>query len=161
MSFPCLKPFVMPLPPAVPEEDPNAMEVIRLRKFMNYFLPFTDLEAIPNTSIIREFVGGSGFEEEQFRRGKKSKLNVALLQIMPESTEQENLKKGLKACREAKKAGADIALFPEMWSTGYRMDDDPQKLKAAAISAESEFILTFGRLGGASYGHRCHTVGEL
>lgn len=75
-----------------------------------------------------------------------SKLSVALLQILPESTEQENLKKGLKACREAKKAGADIALFPEMWNTGYRMDDDPQKLKAAAVSAESEFVLAFGRL---------------
>ncbi len=62
-EFSVLKPFVMPLLRAVPEEDPNAMEVIRLRKFMNYFLPFTDLEAIPNTSIIREFVGGSCFEE--------------------------------------------------------------------------------------------------
>lgn len=45
-------------------------------------------------------------------------LNIALLQILPQNTLEENLQKGLEACRQAQKAGADIALFPEMWSTG-------------------------------------------
>lgn len=41
-------------------------------------------------------------------------LNIALLQILPQNTLEENLQKGLEACRQAQKAGADIALFPEM-----------------------------------------------
>lgn len=46
-------------------------------------------------------------------------FKVALLQILPCETLQENLDKGLDACRKAKKMGADIALFPEMWQIGY------------------------------------------
>ena len=30
-----------------------------------------------------------------------------------------NIFNGIKACREAKANGADIALYPEMWSSGY------------------------------------------
>lgn len=45
-------------------------------------------------------------------------LTIAFLQLLPEGSLEGNLKKGIKACREAKKKGADIALFPEMWSAG-------------------------------------------
>ena len=45
-------------------------------------------------------------------------LKVALLQIAPENTLEQNLKKGLEYCGKAKQMNADIALFPEMWSTG-------------------------------------------
>ena len=48
-------------------------------------------------------------------------LNIALLQIAPGPTLEENLEKGLAACKKAKDLGADIALFPEMWSNGYRI----------------------------------------
>ena len=37
---------------------------------------------------------------------------------------KENLEKGLAACRKAAAMGADAALFPEMWSNGYRLDGD-------------------------------------
>ena len=47
-------------------------------------------------------------------------LKLALLQIAPGDSIEENLQKGLAVCREAKAKGADIALFPEMWSNGYR-----------------------------------------
>lgn len=46
-------------------------------------------------------------------------LRIALLQLLPGQTPEESLKKGLDACRQAKAQGADIALFPEMWSCGY------------------------------------------
>jgi uridine kinase len=33
----------------------------RLLKFLSYFLPIEDESAIPNTSILREFIGESCF----------------------------------------------------------------------------------------------------
>ena len=48
-------------------------------------------------------------------------LNIALLQIAPQDTLEENLEKGLGSCRRAKALGADLALFPEMWSNGYNI----------------------------------------
>ena len=40
-------------------------------------------------------------------------LKIALLQIAPCGGLEGNLEKGIRACREAKEMGADIALFPE------------------------------------------------
>lgn len=76
-------------------------------------------------------------------------LKIALLQIAPCQTLQENLEKGIRYCREAKEKGADIALFPEMWSNGYRIYERPvEEWKAEAIPADSEFVHTFGKLAG-------------
>lgn len=48
-------------------------------------------------------------------------LTVALLQLAPPGHGlRANLATGDAACRRAKALGADIALFPEMWSNGYR-----------------------------------------
>lgn len=74
------------------------------------------------------------------------KLTVALLQILPGKTREENAQKGIEACREAKKSGADIALFPEMWSDGYRISEDIEALKAEAVCADGEFVSEFGKL---------------
>ena len=41
-----------------------------------------------------------------------NELKIALLQIAPCDTLQENLEKGQAACRKAKAQGADIAMFP-------------------------------------------------
>ena len=46
-------------------------------------------------------------------------LKIALLQAAPAGSLENNLKKGLELCKAAKAGGADIALFPEMWSNGY------------------------------------------
>jgi N-carbamoylputrescine amidase len=47
-------------------------------------------------------------------------ITVALLQMMACSNDKEaNLVKGEEFCRRASAMGADIALFPEMWSAGY------------------------------------------
>ena len=73
-------------------------------------------------------------------------LNVALLQIASTGTMEGNLKKGMEYCRKAKTAGADIALFPEMWSTGYHISENTEELKNSAVSADSEFVNAFGTL---------------
>ena len=74
-----------------------------------------------------------------------SKLKIALLQIAPCKTLEENLKKGIVCCRKAKERGADIALFPEMWSNGYNIYGRHfDEWKAESISADSDFINTFG-----------------
>ena len=70
-------------------------------------------------------------------------LHVALLQLLPGKTADENLKKGLAACKKAKEMGADIALFPEMWSNGYHIPEEIEKLKSEAISPNSDFVLAF------------------
>ncbi|MBO5031817.1 MAG: carbon-nitrogen hydrolase family protein [Lachnospiraceae bacterium] len=74
-------------------------------------------------------------------------IKIALLQIAPCKTLQENLEKGIKYCRKARESGADIALFPEMWSNGYHIYDRPvNEWKAEAIPVNSDFINTFGSL---------------
>lgn len=74
-----------------------------------------------------------------------SKLKIALLQIAPCKTLEENLEKGIVCCRKAKERGADIVLFPEMWSNGYNIYGRHfDEWKAEAISADSDFINTFG-----------------
>lgn len=75
-----------------------------------------------------------------------SKLKVALLQIAPCGSLEANLEKGKRACREAAKMGADIALFPEMWSCGYDIGGNPKIWKRNAVSADSGFVNSFGKL---------------
>lgn len=74
-------------------------------------------------------------------------LKIALLQIAPGRTLQENLEKGIECCRTAKKCGADIAVFPEMWSNGYNIYDRfAAEWKAEAIPVDSDFVRAFGCL---------------
>lgn len=74
-------------------------------------------------------------------------LKVALMQIAPCDTLERDLEKGIASCRKAKVLGADIALFPEMWSNGYNIYDRPaEQWKAEAIPADSDFVNAFGTL---------------
>ena len=76
-----------------------------------------------------------------------SALKIALLQIAPYGTLEGNLEKGIASCRKAKELGADITLFPEMWSNGYNIYGRPvEEWKAEAISSGSEFVNAFGVL---------------
>lgn len=76
-------------------------------------------------------------------------LKIALLQIAPGGSLEENLEKGLASCRKAREMGVDIALFPEMWSSGYRIYNRPvSEWQAEAVSADSDFIRSFGQLAG-------------
>ena len=63
-------------------------------------------------------------------------MRIALLQLLPENP----LEKGLSACKKAKELGADVALFPEMWSSGYTIDS------ALAIPVEGSFTKAFQAL---------------
>ena len=80
-------------------------------------------------------------------------FNVALLQLSPTDSIENNMLKGIEYCKKAKGMGADIAVFPEMWNTGYEMlfegdlkdqDSIPQekidKWNNKAIENDDEFI---------------------
>lgn len=73
-------------------------------------------------------------------------IKVALLQLLPGDTLQYQYETGQAACRKAKEMGADIALFPEMWSDGYRIPPDMSELQSLAIEPDSAFIKGFARL---------------
>lgn len=73
-------------------------------------------------------------------------LRVALLQIMPETGLERQYEIGKAACIEAKKMGADIALFPEMWSDGYEIPQDVDELNNLAVDSDSDFVRDFGHL---------------
>ena len=71
-------------------------------------------------------------------------LKIALLQISPCGSLEGNLEKGIKFCRQAKKMGADIALFPEMWSCGYDIYSQPaNEWMSDAVSTDSSFVDSF------------------
>ena len=78
--------------------------------------------------------------------GKEMNLKIALLQLLPEGSLDGQLRKGKAACIKAKNMGADIALFPEMWSDGYNLPQDSLKLAALSVDAESDFVRAFGKL---------------
>lgn len=91
-------------------------------------------------------------------------LRVALLQMIAHGSDQDaNRTKGDAFCRLAAQLGADIALFPEMWNTGYTPfcdhpwspnfhPDDPayeamrRDLREMAIGLDSAFVLHFRQL---------------
>lgn len=75
------------------------------------------------------------------------KLKIALLQIAPTATLEQNMLKGIEACKKAKKMGAHIALFPEMFSNGYNIyDREVQAWQSEAIYKDSSFVNAFATL---------------
>jgi len=85
-------------------------------------------------------------------------FKVALVQYKAQANDVKyNLEKGIEACKKAKTMGADLVLFPEMWSIGYAepyegaMDDENydnrkeeiQNWYNQAVDKESEYLKTF------------------
>lgn len=70
-------------------------------------------------------------------------LKIAFLQILPGKSVEENLETGKRACAEAKAKGADIALFPEMWSDGYSLPRDGAELRKLAVRKDGGFVRAF------------------
>lgn len=70
-------------------------------------------------------------------------VKVALLQLIPEENLQGNIEKGIRAVEKAAKMGADIALFPEMWSCGYSFPQDENALRELAVSKDSGYTDKF------------------
>ena len=73
-------------------------------------------------------------------------IKIAFLQIIPGKNINENLSIGIKACRLAKEKGADIAIFPEMWSCGYYLPQNANEINKLAIEKESDFVKEFSEL---------------
>ena len=74
------------------------------------------------------------------------KIKIAFLQLVPGKTLEDQLNIGIEACKEAKEKGADIALFPEMWSDGYYIPQDVNELDSLAINKDCDFIDAFKNL---------------
>lgn len=74
------------------------------------------------------------------------KLKIAFLQLMPLLNIEDNMEKGIKACREAKANGADIVLFPEMWSSGYVFPHNREWLEQNSISLDSKYVKRFSEI---------------
>ncbi|QZY53628.1 nucleoside kinase [Crassaminicella profunda] len=58
-----LKKYAEPLLNEISEEEPQYTEAKRLLKFLHYFASIEEDQVVPQTSIIKEFIGGSCFEE--------------------------------------------------------------------------------------------------
>jgi predicted amidohydrolase len=79
-------------------------------------------------------------------------LRIALLQLLSCGLDRDaNLRKGESFCRRAAAAGADLALFPEMWSIGYQPFDpkkpgDREAWLSLAEARDGPFVAHFRRL---------------
>lgn len=72
-------------------------------------------------------------------------LRVALLQMTSHGLDQAaNQEKGDAFCQKAAQAGADIALFPEMWNVGYSLEDPA--VWEGAIARDQPFYTHFQTL---------------
>ena len=74
------------------------------------------------------------------------RLKIALLQLLPNGTLEGQLLKGMDACKKARDMGADIALFPEMWSDGYALPQDRQELDELSVDLDGDFVQNFRKL---------------
>lgn len=74
------------------------------------------------------------------------KLKIAFIQLVPGGSTEDNLEKGINACREAKAGSADIALFPEMWSSGYVFPHNREWLEQNAVSLDSRYVTRFSEI---------------
>jgi N-carbamoylputrescine amidase len=78
-------------------------------------------------------------------------INLALLQLTSAGDDARvNAAKGAEWCRRARDLGADLALFPEMWSNGYipcpPSPADRERWLASAQAADGEFVSGFREL---------------
>lgn len=79
-------------------------------------------------------------------------LHIALLQLASHGADlAANLEKGEAFCRRAAAQGADIALFPEMWSIGYTFFNpetpgDQERWNALAVGSDDPFVTHFRAL---------------
>ncbi len=91
-------------------------------------------------------------------------FNIALLQILPSRSIEGNINTGIQACQKAKKMGADLALFPELWQIGYntrymnknyahQSSDFLKIFKALAQELQMAIAITY--LGKGPTNHLC------
>jgi predicted amidohydrolase len=81
-------------------------------------------------------------------------FRIALIQARPASNLTTNRVRGEELCDQARSIGADLALFPEMWSTGYagydpKQPGSRQAWEAQAVRSNSPFVMHFRELAAA------------
>jgi N-carbamoylputrescine amidase len=111
------------------------------------FIAFTTVLNAQSSEIVKE--------------KKSGEIRIAMLQMNPIGFDIEaNMVKGDEFCRRAKEMGADIVLFPEIWSIGYSRyywegskKYTPEKYplsykewKNTALDERSDFIVHFKKL---------------
>lgn len=71
-----------------------------------------------------------------------TELRIALLQLAASGYDREaSLARGAAACRAAAAEGADLALFPELWSTGHSFcGGDLHRWRAQAIARDDPWV---------------------
>lgn len=74
------------------------------------------------------------------------RLKLAFLQLHAGNDLDAQLRIGQEACKKAKALGAELALFPEMWSCGYTLPQDVDVLEHLAVCADGDFVQSFGKL---------------
>lgn len=57
-----IKKHALPLLEAITHTEPEYTEALLLRKFLGYFSSIEDDDLVPTVSILKEFIGGSGFD---------------------------------------------------------------------------------------------------
>ncbi len=77
-----------------------------------------------------------------------AELRIALLQLAGEGYDREaSLERGFAACREAAAQGAHLALFPELWSTGYEFPGgDLERWREQAMGRDDPWVRAFEEL---------------
>ncbi len=70
-------------------------------------------------------------------------LKIAFLQLLPAGSVEGNIRRGIDALGRAAAMGADIALFPEMWSIGYDILNRPPEIWTAQASSFESFTGAF------------------
>jgi predicted amidohydrolase len=74
-------------------------------------------------------------------------LTVALLQLRsPGCDPGAAWREGERACREAARLGADLALFPELWQVGYELGEGGGRLRELATDGGGPFVFRFAQL---------------
>jgi predicted amidohydrolase len=79
-------------------------------------------------------------------------LRIALLQLASAGRDRDaNCVKGIAFCRRAAALGADVALFPELWSIGYQphdaaRDGDLDAWRALAVPRDGAFVAAHAAL---------------
>ncbi len=115
-----------------------------VEQILQSFLYINTVHSKPGANEIPE--RDANYMENEQSKIIRNRLKIALLQIRPTGSLSGNLEKGIESCRKAKESGADIALFPEMWSTGYHIPEDQDLLKRETVSVNGDFIMSFGKL---------------
>jgi hypothetical protein len=71
-EIPILKKHAEPLLKSIKDDEPEYEVASKMLKFLEEFPAYDDDSVVPNDSILREFIGGSTYAQEDPETGKKT-----------------------------------------------------------------------------------------